>query len=260
MITLDSLPLASILIAAAAIAFAGLVHGTLGFGFPLVATPLIALVTGIKTAVILVVPPTLAVVIAAIVAGGPFLPTLRDWWRMPFWMLLGAYAGTRLFIAIDPAPLTLLLACAILTYLGLDWIGRGESQTVRRHRHASGTLFGFLGGLFEGSVNIAAPPLLIYFLSLGLAPGALVKALNLCFLTGKTTQITTLAATGEVANAVWISTLPLCVIGIATSFCGTRIRNRVDAATYRRWLKYALGAMALILFGQFYALSGGANP
>jgi len=258
MITLDSLPLASIVLAAIAIAVAGLVHGTLGFGFPLVATPLIALATGIKTAIILVVPPTLAVVIAAIVAGGPFLATLREWWRMPLWMFAGAYTGTRLFIAIDPAPLTLLLALAILVYLGLDSIGRGQWAIVRRHRHSSGVLFGFLGGLFEGSVNIAAPPLLIYFLSLGLAPAALVKALNLCFVTGKTTQLTTLAATGEVAAAVWWSTVPLCVIGVATSLAGTRIRNRVDAITYRRWLKYALAAMALILFVQFYTLLGRA--
>ena len=252
MIALDSLPMLSIACVALAIAFAGLVHGTLGLGFPLVATPLISLVTGIKTAVVLVVPPTLAVVIAAIVAGGPFLAILRQWWRMPLWMLLGAYTGTQLFIVIDPAPLTLLLALGILLYLGLDWIGRGESQVIRRHRHKSGVLFGFLGGLFEGSVNIASPPLLVYFLSLGLAPVALVKALNLCFVTGKTTQLSILAATGDIAAAVWLSTLPLCVVGIVTSLAGTRIRNRVDAATYRRWLKYALVVMALVLVGQFY--------
>jgi uncharacterized membrane protein YfcA len=169
-------------------------------------------------------------------------------------MLLGAYTGTQLFIVIDPAPLTLLLALGILLYLGLDWIGLGDFPMIRRHRHKSGVLFGFLGGLFEGSVNIAAPPLLVYFLSLGLAPVALVKALNLCFFTGKTTQMSTLIATGDIAAAVWLSTIPLCVVGIATSLAGTRIRNRVDAATYRRWLKYALVVMALVLLGQFYAM------
>jgi uncharacterized membrane protein YfcA len=253
-IALDSLPVVSIVYVTLAIAFAGLVHGTLGLGFPLVATPLISLVTGIKTAIVLVVPPTLAVVIAAIVAGGPFLATIREWWRMPLWMLLGAYTGTQLFIVIDPAPLTLLLALGILLYLGLDWVGLGDFPMIRRHRHKSGVLFGFLGGLFEGSVNIAAPPLLVYFLSLGLAPVALVKALNLCFFTGKTTQMSTLIATGDIAAAVWLSTIPLCVVGIATSLAGTRIRNRVDAATYRRWLKYALVVMALVLLGQFYAM------
>ncbi|MPZ47390.1 MAG: TSUP family transporter [Betaproteobacteria bacterium] len=258
MIALDSMPVLSIACVAFAIAFAGLVHGTLGLGFPLVATPLISLVTDIKTAVVLVVPPTLAVVIVAIVAGGSFFATVREWWRMPLWALLGAYAGTQLFIVIDPAPLTLLLAFAIIVYLGLDWIGRGESQLIRTHRHKAGALFGFLGGLFDGSVNIAAPPLLIYFLSLGLTPVALVKALNLCFFTGKTTQISTLIASGDVPNAIWLSTVPLCVVGIVTSLAGTRIRNRVPAQTYRRWLKYALVVMALILLGQFYFLLNAA--
>jgi uncharacterized membrane protein YfcA len=255
---LDSLPVLSIAYVTFAIAFAGLVHGTLGLGFPLVATPLISLVSDVKTAVVLVVPPTLAVVIAAIVAGGPFLATIREWWRMPLWALLGAYTGTQLFIVIDPAPLTLLLALAISIYLGLDWIGRGESQLIRAHRHKAGTLFGFLGGLFEGSVNIAAPPLLIYFLSLGLAPVALVKALNLCFFTGKATQISTLVASGDVSNATWLSTVPLCVVGVVTSLAGTRIRNRVPAQTYRRWLKYALVVMAVILLGQFFFLLNAA--
>jgi uncharacterized membrane protein YfcA len=253
-IALDSLPVLSSAYVTFAIAFAGLVHGTLGLGFPLVATPLISLVTDVKTAVVLVVPPTLAVLIVAMVAGGSFLATLREWWRMPLWALLGAYAGTQLFIVIDPAPLTLLLALAIGVYLSLDWIGRGESQLMQAHRHKAGALFGFLGGLFDGSVNIASPPLLIYFLSLGLAPVALVQALNLCFFSGKTTQLSTLIATGDVPDEIWLSAAPLCLVGIATSLAGTRIRHRVAAQTYRRWLKFALVVMALILLGQFYRL------
>ena len=234
-----------------AIACAGLVHGTLGLGFPLVATPLISLATDIKTAIVLVVAPTLAVVIAAILNGGGFRRTLYDWWRMPIWMFAGALVGTSLFVTIDPAPLTLLLALAILIWLALDWFGRSQLGLLQRHPTVSGMVFGFLGGVFEGSVNIAAPPLLIYFLSLGLTPAALVKALNLCFFTGKTTQITTLALTTEIAPAVWLSTVPLCAIGIVTSLAGARIRNRVDARTYRRWLKQALLAMAALLIGQF---------
>ena len=60
---------------------------------------------------------------------------------------------------------------------------------------------------------------------------------------GKTTQLTTLAIGTDIPQALWLSTVPLCAIGIATSLAGTRIRNRVDAATYRRWLKQALLAM-----------------
>lgn len=254
MIGFEAFSLAAFACIVAAFALAGLVHGTLGLGFPLIATPLIALATGIKTAVVLVAPATLVVVVAAILIGGQFFETVREWWRMPIWMVIGSLAGTYVFIHTDAAPLTLLLASAILVYLALDRIGRGESERMKRLRHRFGALFGFFGGFFEGSVNIAAPPLLIYFLALGLAPVALVKALNLCFFTGKTTQVAALVAAAEVPTAIWLGTLPLAAVGVATLFAGMRIRNRVDAATYRGWVKLALLAMALILITQFAAL------
>ena len=258
----DALPLVAIVWIVIAFAAAGLVHGTLGLGFPLIATPLVALITDIKTAVVLVAPATLVVVISAILIGGPFLQTLREWWRMPIWMVLGSLTGTSVFLRTDAAPLTLLLAVAILIYLGLDRIGRGESQRMKERRHRFGAVFGFFGGFFEGAVNIAAPPLLIYFLALGLAPTALVKALNLCFLTGKSTQIATLLASAEVPASVWLATPPLSAVGVATLVVGMRIRSRVDAATYRGWVKAALLAIAVILIGQFILLQTGraANP
>lgn len=255
---LESLSPLALLYVGFAVACAGLVHGTLGLGFPLVATPLISLVTGIKAAIVLIVVPTLFVVVVSIAAGGGFVRTLRDWWRMPLWAFCGALVGTRLFILFDPAPLTLLLAFVILGYLGLDSIGRGRSALLARHPHAFGLLFGFLGGVFEGAVNIAAPPLLVYFLSLGLAPTALVKALNLCFLTGKATQFATLASSASIPLGTWVSTIPLCIVGAGASLAGGRIRDRVPAATYRRWLKQALLAMAGLLLFQFAMLTRGS--
>ena len=251
---LENLSLWSIVWVILVLALAGLVHGTLGLGFPLIATPLVALVTGIKTAVLIVAPPTLSVIIAAILLGGAFLPSLREWWRMPVWMFFGSLAGTYLFILTDAAVLTLLLGLIIFVYLGLDWLGKGESMLMRKHRHKFGAVFGFLGGVFEGSVNVAAPPLLIYFLSLGLAPAALVTALNLCFLTGKTTQLSTRLVTNDVPLSSWVSILPLCAVGLVTLVAGMRVRSRVDATTYRRWIKFALLAMAAILMVQFFAL------
>ena len=251
---LDALPVLAIVWIVLALAVAGLVHGTLGLGFPLVATPLIALISDIKTAVVLVAPVTWVVVVAAIVIGGPFLPTLREWWRMPIWMVLGSLTGTYVFIRTDAAPLTLLLAVAILVYLALDRMGRGESERMKRHRHPFGAVFGYFSGFFEGAVNIAAPPLLIYFLALGLAPTALVKVLNLCFLTGKTTQISMLLATSAVPTSMWVATPLLSAVGVATLIVGMRIRNRVDAATYRGWVKLALLVIAVILVVQYALL------
>ncbi len=251
MIDPTALPPLALVWIALAIGLAGLVHGTLGLGFPLVATPLIATVTDVKTAVVLVAPPTLAVVIASILRHPGFAATVREHWQMPVWAFAGSVIGTQIFIAIDPTPLTLLLALGICVYLCMDLFGRGESRLVQTHRRKFGMLFGLAGGLFEGAVNIAVPPLLIYFLALGLGPVAMVQALNLSFGVGKFAQIATLFVSGNVPWAAWAATLPLCAIGLIVQRFGMRVRERIEAATYRRWLKLALAAIALLLFAQY---------
>jgi len=45
-------------------------------------------------------------------------------------------------------------------------------------------------------------------------------------------------------------TLPLAVIAAVGAWGGIRVRSRIAAETYRRWLKRALFAMALLLIAQ----------
>jgi uncharacterized membrane protein YfcA len=79
----------------------------------------------------------------------------------------------------------------------------------------------------------------------------LVQALNICFLVGKTTQFTVLATRGGVGMGEWLATLPFVAIGVAGSLIGVRIRNRIDAVTFRVWVKRALFVIALGLLGQY---------
>jgi uncharacterized membrane protein YfcA len=230
---------------------AGLVQGALGLGFPTLATPLIALVTDIRTAVILVLLPCLATVITSAARSGRFRQTLAEFWTMPVCAFAGAIVGTQLFIAFPGFPYALLLAGIILVYLNLDRLGTGESQRMRRHSRAFGVLFGFLAGVSEGTANVAAPPLIIYYLGIGLAPSTMVQAMNICFITGKATQFATLATSGGVPIVQWAATLPFAVLGSAGAWYGVRIRNRIDAVTYRRWVRGALYAIAGLLIGEY---------
>lgn len=254
----ESLSLGVLVWVAIVMAFAGFVQGALGLGFPMVATPLIALTADMRTAVILVLLPCLAAVAVNVVKSGALRETLARFWMMPFYMLVGAAIGTRLFILAPEFPFSLLLAAMIILYLNLDRLGRADWPILRAHPLPFGVLFGVAAGMSEGTANVAAPPLLIYYLALGLAPAVLVQALNLCFFVGKSTQFATLATTGGVEAAQWLATLPLAVIATITVVYGMRVRRRLDAATYRAWLKRALFAMAIILCAQFlYGKYGG---
>ncbi len=233
------------------ILIAGLLQGALGFGFPFVATPLIALVSDMRTAIILVLLPTLATICVALFTSGPLRATLARFWMMPLYMILGSAAGTWLFVSAPDAPYTLVLALLTLFYLSLDRLGRTEWAAVKRNERAFAPLSGLTAGVFEGTANVAAPPLIILYLSLSLTPAMLVQALNICFLVGKTTQFTVLTFRGGVGMGEWLATLPLVAIGVAGSFVGVRIRNRIDAQAFRIWVKRALFVIALVLLGQY---------
>ena len=230
---------------------AGLVQGTLGFGFPFIATPLIALASDMRTAIVAVLLPTLAVIVVAIAAGGPLKPTLGRFWMMPLYQVIGAAAGTWLFVSAPDLPYLLVLGLVTLVYLNLDRLGKADWPAVRRHERRFAPVSGLASGIFEGTANVAAPPLIIFYLALGIAPTMLVQAMNLSFLVGKTTQLVVLAAGGGVTMEQWMATLPFAVIGAAASLTGVRLRNRIDAPTYRTWVKRALFVISLALIGQF---------
>ena len=248
---LDSLPLAVILWIVLACVLSGFIQGTLGFGFPFIATPMVAMVLDMRAAIIIVLLPTLATVAITLVTSGPLAPVLRRFWFMPIFATVGAAAGTWLFVAAPNAPYQLVLALIILVYLNLDRITSGEWTVIKRHERAFGPFAGLVAGLFEGTANVAAPPLIIYYLALGLAPALLVPALQICFLVGKSTQFAVLTLHGGVTAAQWLPTLPLSVVAVAAGVAGARVRDRIDAVTFRKWVKRVLLLIALALLAQY---------
>jgi len=230
---------------------AGFGHGALGFGFPIVATPLVALAIDIKSAIALLAPITLALTVISALRGVALSSIVREFWFLPLATALGAWLGTHILLAMPPEPFLLILAGVILLYLNLDRFGRGRSALVERLRMPFGAAFGFVAGVCEAVANVAGPILLIYFMLLGLAPAQIVQTLNLCFSLGKGAQTATWAMSGEISPRGWLLIGALTVPSVAALFAGMRVRNRIDAPTYRRWLRGALWIMAALLLLQF---------
>ena len=68
---------------------------------------------------------------------------------------------------------------------------------------------------------------------------------------GKPTQFVVLTLEGGVTATQWLITLPFAVLATATTLVGIHIRDRIDAATYRRWLLRVLFVIALVLLVQY---------
>lgn len=230
--------------------FSGLVHGFVGIGFPLVATPLFALVFGFQRAVPMLVLPTLLMVVCTMVAFGRSIPprdALRLYWPLVPMLPLGILAGTRALFVMDPAALMLMLAAVVTVFLYMDWRGRSRMALMQRHPTLFAFPFGLAAGFCEGAVNVSGPMLLIFFLMLDLEAGAIIAVMSYLFLLGKLVQTAALARIGAFDAGAWQAALPLCATGAAMFFVGVKLRSRFDPSRYRGWLKGTLAFMVAML-------------
>jgi uncharacterized membrane protein YfcA len=225
---------------------AGLAHGVSGFGFPLISTPMVALFTDVRTAVLVTLFPNIVVNVASATSGAGWRENLRRYWAIPLWVLVGTVIGTQV----------VLWAAVIVLYLqqerirGIDW------SAAARHPAASGMVFGLVGGFLSGTVNVMLPALLIYFSSLGVAPLVMTQVMNACFLVGKVSQAVVFALHGRVslAGLAWMA--PVCLVGYGGYVTGRRLQARVSPAVYRKMIRAVLWAMAALLVAQATGLVG----
>jgi uncharacterized membrane protein YfcA len=226
---------------------AGLAHGLTGFGFPMISTPVIALFTDVKTAVLVTLFPNLVVNAVSIFKGGNWRRNLGSHWVISVYVLLGTVAGTQFVLIAPPEPLKLLLAAMIVVYLRQDAFTRIDWSKIAAHPQAAGLGFGLLAGFLSGAVNVMVPPLLIYFSSLGLGAAAMTQVLNLCFLVGKVTQAATLGGAGEISVAAGMATIPVIAAALGGVLAGNYFQTRMKPELYRNIIRAVLWAMAFLL-------------
>lgn len=233
-------------------AFAGFVHGALGLGFPMVATPIIAVFLDVKLAILLTLLPTAVVNFASIRTQKGFLPVLTLYWPLAMATLFGAVAGAYVLSTVDASPFRLLLALLILVFLWTQYNGKLPREWFLTYPLAVLVVTGLLAGFAGGTTNVMVAILIIYFLSVGVQRSEMVAAMNLCFLIGKLSQIVVFFAVGMMSVVFFAKTIaPAFVALVALSF-GQRLSERVSQQQYKLWLKYLLAALAVVLLWQYF--------
>jgi len=229
--------------------FAGLIHGTLGLGFPMVATPMLATMMDVRSAILITLLPTMAVNIASIANNKSSLASTRPFLPLVLFALLGSIAGASVLAVTDPAPFRIVLAALILLYL---WNGiRIPQQWLMNNSLLAMAIFGLIAGVSAGTTNVMVAILIIYFMSLDTPRSTLVPALNSCFLVGKMSQIVVLAIAGLVSTRLMLETAPLAVAAVIALLLGQRLQPRIQVNTYQAILRKLLLLLAIVLIYQF---------
>lgn len=229
----------------------GLVHGTLGLGFPLVATPLLSLHFDVRTAILLTLLPTVSVNSASILRDRRWRNSVGSFWPLAVFGVLGSAIGAYVLTLSDPAPFKLLLAGLIVLYLLTHRVGNLKLRWVQSHLFLSMVIFGLIAGFAAGTTNVMVPILIIYALEIGLERTAMVQVFNLCFLGGKLAQISVFGAAGLLGTGLLLTTLPLAILALLTLWAGMSIRDRIPSESYRKLVRSLLLILAALLVAQY---------
>jgi len=243
-----------IYLAIPAILIAGLVHGAFGLGFPMVATPLLALFTDVLTAMLITLLPTMAVNLSIISQSGlkQFKEVRGHLIIIPF-TLAGTLLGTFLLVNLDPRPFLLLLALATLLYLNQDYLKKINFEWIRKYPLPAHVIFGTLAGFMAGSVNVMLPVLIILFMELRIAGAAMILIFNMNFFTGKITQILVFLQQMQDVAGFLLQTLWLVPVAVFALMIGSKIRKKFDETRYLKVLRAVLWLMSAILIVRFIA-------
>jgi uncharacterized membrane protein YfcA len=218
---------------------AGAVQGSTGFGFNMLAAPLLAV---IEPAFVPGAMLTMAMVVSA---GG----MLREWNEvnrsdLTFALtgrLLAAGAAAFCLGLLTPAAFSAVFGFAVLFAVGLSLIGM-RVETTRTTLFVAGAISGFMGTL----TSIGAPPMAMVYQNAG---GARMRAtLNAFFVAGSIISIIALVVTGAYgfADLVLAATmLPFAFAGFLLSDWGRRLVDRGQVKTVVLVVSTASGIVLL---------------
>lgn len=228
---------------------ASIVHGSIGFGFGMISTAVVALFADIQTTILFMLIPTMVANIMSILSEGKFFEALKKFWFILLLMIVGSTLGTILLIHINSEYFKLLLAFIILVYLLQSFV-RINASFITIYPKTSTYGLGIFGGMISGLTNVVAPLMIIYTLELKYTRKDTIQLSNLCFLFTKIGQIAVFIYFGSFTmEAFNISMMTLIGVFIGM-FIGAKIKKLIDAKFYTKILKMLLFFIASTLVYQ----------
>lgn len=243
-----TLRLDQVLAASVVVCVASMVKGGIGFGFPLLAVPLLSTIMGPRVAIPVIVIPTLLSNVLVVRRGGAG--------RAAGVMALalaglaaGTVAGALLLGSLDPRRLSALVGAVAVLYVlatALRLTLRIPATGVR----LAGPVFGVAAGLLGGSTGISSPLLASYLHLLHLEKREFVFWITMMFFVVNTCQVVVYARLGLYAGPVLAIALWACVPMAIGTLAGLALQDKLDPRVFERIVLAVVFAASLTLLAR----------
>lgn len=212
---------------------AAFIKGSIGFGFPTLGTPLLSLVTDVRTAVVLLILPNIAMDGIQFARQGAPRAVVARFGTLLVAGAVGTLFGTWLLVGLSPRAATLVLSTFILLFVALTAAGVAPRVAPPWERRVS-PLVGLVVGVVGGVTNVPGTPLVMYFHALGLAKHEFVAAVAFTFVVYKIVQLAAVIYFGLLSWELVGWSIGLTLVGLGGFAVGLRVQDRLDARSFNR--------------------------
>ena len=220
-----------IIIIILAVLAGGLVKGTLGFGMPMVALPIIAFIIPPTTAMILLCAPIFLTNFLQIkfrqgVSSYRFLPMFLS-------LIIGLIIGARLILEINVNTITQIIAVSIIFAALVNCFGIKIKNINKNHENTITSLIGFGSGILGGLSTFYGPPMLAYLVAVDLPKEKFVRTVSTMYFIGSFPLYGSLIYYGFATKEDLIFSLILIIPAFIAQQVGTKIRDKFNQKQFR---------------------------
>jgi hypothetical protein len=230
----------------ASLLLASFIKGATGLGFPLIATPAIALLLDIRTAVTVLILPNLFMDSAQVVRDGLPYEVFRRFSNVIAPTIVGVFLGTLVLVRTPLWILNFCLGVMVLAFVFSNLLKFHLTISPQSEKFLS-PIFGFISGFLNGMTNAAGPTLAIYLYSLKLEKRTFVKSIATIFVITKLTQLLAIS-TWNLFNWETITlSVQVLLFTLVGFYAGIKAQDRVNQVNFNRALLALLSLIGVIL-------------
>ena len=234
------------ILVAASLLLAAYVKGASGMGFPLIATPMVALLLDIRTAITILILPNIFMDVMQIFRRSFPAAVLRRFTWLLCLTVVGVFLGTKVLVMLPLWILNLTLGIMVLAFVVSNSLRFDFRITHRREKMLS-PMVGFMAGFLNGMTNAAGPALAVYLYGLKLPKAEFVTSIATIFLITKVSQLIAVSTWNLFTASTVRLSLIVTVFILLGFYAGLKTQDRVNQQTFNRGLLILLFAIGVTL-------------
>ena len=226
---------------------AGFVHSVTGFGFALIATPLLLFVFEPKSVVVIniILPGPLGVLILFYARRHV---DIRQAALICLGSLFGIPLGVYLLSSINPSMVKLVVGVLVIPFSVLLLLG--HSHRFKKEGLGCGGV-GLIGGGLGASTSLFGPPVVLYLLNQSLAKEQFVATVSVYTVFAAIISAGAVVLMGMVTTPILMDVIILSPALIVSFYIGIKVRPKINVAIFKRIAALLVSITALILIVNF---------